>query len=167
MMNIKFVLVVVISAAVLPCLAAADDALRVYHIGNSLTRNVPLERVLQLFESKGSRSEKACQEFLDAGFTNVVSVEGGTSAWDAAGLPVKRGKKAISLERQVRICAGLITLGGSVAAIVTGSAYLAGIPAFIGAGLTFAGVTDTCGMGMMLAKMPWNQVKDDATCSVR
>ena len=53
----------------------------------------------------------------------------------------------------------MITLGGSVAAMITGNVYLAGIPAFIGAGLTFAGVTDTCGMGMLLAKMPWNQCK--------
>ena len=112
----------------------------------------------------GTRSGSACEKFVRAGYTNVVSVEGGTSAWDRAGLPVKRGKKAISLERQVRICAGLITLGGSTAALVTGNAYFAGIPAFIGAGLTFAGITDTCGMGMMLAKMPWNQCKDES-CS--
>ncbi|MFN3194114.1 MAG: rhodanese-like domain-containing protein [Aureliella sp.] len=141
-----------------------------------MARNVPLDSLdakqvmaerngmahepLYLICRSGNRSAKACQKFLDAGFKNVVNVEGGTSAWDAAGLPVKRGKKAISLERQVRICAGLITLIGSVAAIATGNVYLAGIPAFIGAGLTFAGVTDTCGMGMMLAKMPWNQCKD-------
>ena len=130
-------------------------------------RNGNAHELLYVICQSGSRSEKACQKFLDAGFTNVVSVEGGTSAWGSAGLPVKRGKKAISLERQVRICAGLIALGGSVAAIVTGNLYLAGIPAFIGAGLTFAGITDTCGMGMMLAKMPWNQVKEDASCSVR
>lgn len=127
-------------------------------------RNGTAHAPLYVICRSGNRSSKACQKFIDAGFSNVVNVEGGTSAWDEAGLPVKRGKKAISLERQVRICAGLITLGGSVAAIVTGNVYLAGIPAFIGAGLTFAGITDTCGMGMMLAKMPWNQCKD-GSCS--
>jgi hypothetical protein len=30
--------------------------------------------------------------------------------------------------------------------------------AFVGAGFTLAGITDTCGMGMLLARMPWNQV---------
>lgn len=145
-----------------------------------MARNVPLDALdvkelmaerngrtherLYLICRSGNRSGKACQKFVDAGFTNVVNVEGGTIAWDAARLPVKRGKKAISLERQVRIVAGLITLFGSVAAMVTGNVYLAGIPAFIGAGLTFAGVTDTCGMGMVLSKMPWNQCKD-GTCS--
>ena len=127
-------------------------------------RNGTAHEPLYVICRSGNRSSKACQHFIEAGFTNVVNVEGGTNAWDEAGLPVKRGKKAISLERQVRICAGLITLVGSVAAMVTGNVYLAGIPAFIGAGLTFAGITDTCGMGMMLAKMPWNQCKD-SSCS--
>ncbi|OYP37495.1 rhodanese-like domain-containing protein [Rhodopirellula sp. MGV] len=112
----------------------------------------------------GNRSGKACQKFVDAGFANVVNVEGGTTAWDAAGLPVERGKRAISLERQVRICAGLIAFVGSALALATGNVYWAGIPAFIGAGLTFAGVTDTCGMGMILAKMPWNRC-GGGTCS--
>lgn len=127
-------------------------------------RNGAAGEVLYVICRSGNRSTKACEKFVDAGFTNIVNVEGGTSAWNKAGLPVKRGKKAISLERQVRICAGLITLCGSVAAMATGNVYFAGIPAFIGAGLTFAGITDTCGMGMMLAKMPWNQCKD-GSCS--
>ncbi|HAW30124.1 MAG TPA: sulfurtransferase, partial [Planctomycetaceae bacterium] len=49
----------------------------------------------------GNRSSKACQKLIDAGFVNVISVEGGTKAWEAEGLPVNRGKKTISLERQV------------------------------------------------------------------
>lgn len=113
----------------------------------------PLYIVCQM----GGRSMKACEQFVAAGFTNVVNVEGGTAAWNKAGLPVVRGKKSMSLERQVRICAGLITLAGSVAAIATNNVYFAGIPAFIGAGLAFAGITDTCGMAMVLAKMPWNR----------
>ncbi|MEM6688083.1 MAG: rhodanese-like domain-containing protein [Planctomycetota bacterium] len=120
-------------------------------------RNGNASELLYVICGSGTRSRMACQKFFDAGFSNVVNVEGGTTAWDAAGLPVTRGKKAISLERQVRICAGLITLIGSLTAIATGNVYFAGVPAFIGAGLVFAGVTDTCGMGMMLARMPWNR----------
>jgi rhodanese-related sulfurtransferase len=93
-------------------------------------------------------------------------VTGGTVAWEQAGLPVKRGKKAISLERQVRIAAGFLTLLGAVLGFFV-HPYFIGLSAFIGAGLMFAGITDTCGMGMMLAKMPWNQCKDDSgSCSV-
>ena len=107
--------------------------------------------------NSGTRGQKACEKFVAAGFDNVVNVEGGTKAWVAEGLPVVRGKKAISLERQVRIVAGSISFIGAMLAIFV-HPYFAGIPAFIGAGLAFAGITDTCGMGMMLAKMPWNQV---------
>ncbi len=62
----------------------------------------------------------------------------------------------MSIERQVRIVAGGISLVGAILAI-TVNRYFAVVPAFIGGGLMFAGITDTCGMGMMLAKMPWNR----------
>ncbi len=112
----------------------------------------------------GSRGRQACEKFRAAGFANVVNVEGGTLAWEQAGLPVVRGKKAISLERQVRIAAGsLVVLGTALGAFVH-PAFL-GLSAFVGAGLVFAGITDTCGMGMMLARMPWNRVEpEEATC---
>ncbi|RPI88161.1 MAG: DUF2892 domain-containing protein [Planctomycetaceae bacterium] len=105
----------------------------------------------------GSRGKQACDKFLSAGSANVVNVEGGTLAWDQAGLPVVRGKKTISLERQVRIAAGSLVLVGSLLGAFV-SPYWIGLAAFVGAGLVFAGITDTCGMGMMLARMPWNQV---------
>ena len=73
-----------------------------------------------------------------------------------AGLPVERGSSGvISLERQVRIGAGLLVLIGAMLAWLVHPYFLA-IPLFIGAGLVFAGVTDHCGMAMLLAKMPWN-----------
>ena len=66
------------------------------------------------------------------------------------------GKKVMSLERQVRIAAGsLVVIGAVVGQFVHPGGF--GLSAFIGAGLVFAGVTDTCGMGMMIAKMPWNR----------
>lgn len=99
---------------------------------------------------------KVCQKLEAAGFTKIVNVEGGTSAWQSAGLPVVEGKKVMSLERQVRIAAGsLVVIGAVVGQFVHPVGY--GLSAFIGAGLVFAGVTDTCGMGMMIAKMPWNR----------
>ena len=112
----------------------------------------------------GTRGGKAQQKFADAGFGGVVNVKGGTDAWVAAGLPVVRGKKVMSLERQVRIAAGFIVLAGAVATMVTGNVYLVGIPAFVGAGLMFAGITDSCAMGMLIAKMPWNQVSSEGSC---
>ena len=109
----------------------------------------------------GSRGKQACDKLAHAGM-NVVNVEGGTLAWDAAGLPVIRGKKTISLERQVRIAAGFLVLVGAVLAVVV-HPYFAGLSAFVGAGLMFAGITDSCGMAMLLAKMPWNRIRDSTT----
>ncbi|QDT04791.1 Inner membrane protein YgaP [Rubripirellula lacrimiformis] len=113
----------------------------------------------------GNRSSKAVQKFLDAGVDNVVNVDGGTTAWVSAGLPVVRGKKSVSLERQVRIAAGSLTLVGAVLGYFVHPAFI-GLSAFIGAGLMFAGITDTCGMGMMLSKMPWNRCTDGGSCSL-
>jgi rhodanese-related sulfurtransferase len=92
---------------------------------------------------------------------NVINVEGGTLAWDQAGLPVVRGRRTISLERQVRICAGFMALTGGVLAMLV-HPWFAGLSAFVGAGLMFAGITDTCGMALILARMPWNQVTSTA-----
>src|SRR5262249_37054394 len=126
------------------------------------TRNGSKDEPLYVICRSGSRGRQACERFLAAGFPNVVNVEGGTLAWAECGLPVVRGKKAISLERQVRAAAGLLVLLGALLGWLVRPAFV-GLSAFVGAGLVFAGITDTCGMGMLLARMPWNQVKDTAS----
>ena len=127
---------------------------------------VPAGRPVYVMCRTGGRGLQACQRLAAAGRTDAVNVEGGTLAWAAAGLPVVRGKKAVSLERQVRIVAGsLVVLGTTLGWLVHPAC--AGLAAFVGAGLVFAGVTDTCGMGLALARMPWNRVADTsppATC---
>jgi len=145
-----------------------------------LARQVPLDRLdprkvmearngrqddpLYLICRSGSRGRQACEQFLAAGYQNVVNVAGGTLEWERAGLPVVRGKKTIALERQVRIAAGsLVVLGTGLGAFVH-PGFLA-LSAFVGAGLVFAGITDTCGMGMLLARMPWNRGQESGTCS--
>ena len=62
----------------------------------------------------------------------------------------------MSLERQVRIAAGSLVLTGAIHSLV--HPWWIGLSGFVGAGLMFAGITDTCGMGMVLARMPWNRV---------
>lgn len=138
-------------------------------------RNVPLDRLdpaalrtevragfgkpLYVICQRGGRGRQACEKLAAAGWTDVVNVEGGTLACESAGVPLVRGKKTVSLERQVRIVAGSLVLLGSVLAL-TVHPYWAGLSAFIGAGLVFAGVTDRCGMALCLARMPWNQVNE-------
>lgn len=103
----------------------------------------------------GGRGRQACEKLLSAGL-DAVNVDGGTTAWVAAGLPVVRGKKTIGLERQVRIAAGSLVFLGTLLGVLVDPLFLV-VPGFVGAGLVFAGVTDTCGMAMILARMPWNQ----------
>src|SRR5208282_1599254 len=75
-------------------------------------RDGPGDHPLYLICRSGSRGRQAAEKFHAAGYTNVANVEGGTLAWERAGLPVVRGKKTVSLERQVRIAAGsLVVLG--------------------------------------------------------
>jgi rhodanese-related sulfurtransferase len=152
---------------------------REVHVENA--RNVPLDRLnpaalmqarngsadepLYFICRSGSRGLQACEKFVKAGFSNVVNVEGGTMACVEAGLPVVRGKKAVSLERQVRIAAGSLVLLGALLGWLVHPALM-GLSAFVGAGLLFSGITDTCGMGMVLARMPWNRCgKDSTSCS--
>jgi rhodanese-related sulfurtransferase len=105
----------------------------------------------------GVRAGKAVQRIRAAGLQNAWSIEGGTAAWEKAGLPVERGHmKSISLERQVRIGAGSLALLGALLAWWVHPAFIA-LSGFVGAGLLFAGITDYCGMGLLLAKMPWNR----------
>jgi rhodanese-related sulfurtransferase len=142
-------------------------------------RNVPLDRLdaaklksernghadqpLYVLCRSGSRSKMACDKLVAAGVDNIVNVVGGTQACQAAGLPVVRGAKAMSLERQVRIAAGGLVFVGTVLGYLVHPGFY-GLSAFVGAGLVFAGVTDTCAMGMLIARMPWNQRSGGTTC---
>ena len=107
----------------------------------------------------GNRGKTALDRLRQAGYRNIVNIEGGTLACEAAGLPLVRGQKAMSLERQVRIAAGSLVLLGLLLSWLSHPAFVA-VTAFVGVGLIFAGVTDTCGMGLLLARMPWNQVQE-------
>lgn len=114
----------------------------------------------------GRRAKEACELLAGKGVNNLHVVEGGIIEWERAGLPVRKGKKVVSLERQVRIAAGLLVVAGVLMGGLVHPAFVV-LSGFVGAGLVFAGVTDTCGMGMLLARMPWNRKKSpDGACSV-
>jgi rhodanese-related sulfurtransferase len=104
----------------------------------------------------GKRAAKAMEELDRAGCGNLRVLEGGVIAWEDAGFPVNLGKAILPLERQVRIGAGMLVLiGTALGAWVNPGFY--GLVAFVGAGLLLAGITDWCGMALLLAKAPWNQ----------
>lgn len=105
----------------------------------------------------GNRACQAADKLEKMGFTDLRVIEGGLSAFQAAGRPLIKGASNVwGLERQVRFAAGSLVLTGLVLArtVHPGFVFLSG---FVAAGLIFSAVTDTCGMAMLLARMPWNQ----------
>lgn len=104
----------------------------------------------------GNRASKAAEIFQEEHIPNVFVVEGGTDLWSEHGLPVEKGKGSISLERQVRIVAGTLVFSGTLLGTFVNQ-YLLIIPGLVGAGFILAGITDTCVVGLLLARMPWNK----------
>lgn len=106
---------------------------------------------------KGGRAAIAANHLLKAGHHDVHIVSGGTEAWVVNRLPIEgTGRKVISIERQVRIGAGSLVLGGVILGFLINPGFFA-LSAFVGAGLVFAGISDWCGMGLLLARAPWNR----------
>lgn len=105
----------------------------------------------------GNRACQAGERLEKMHFSDVRVIEGGLGAWESSGRSVIKGNSKVwGLERQVRFAAGFLVLAGLVlsAIIHPGWVFLSG---FVAAGLIFSAVTDTCGMGMVLARMPWNR----------
>jgi rhodanese-related sulfurtransferase len=136
------------------------------HINGSL--NVPLARLSQadlpqgplvLVCQSGNRSTKGLTQLLQQGHPHAVAdLVGGVPAWQQAGFSVRKLKGApLPLMRQVQIAAGTLVLIGVILSqtVAPGWIWLSG---FVGAGLTFAGISGFCGMARLLAAMPWNKV---------
>jgi hypothetical protein len=126
---------------------------------------IPREREVILVCRTGARARLAASQLT--GFRARV-LEGGLVAWQEAGHSVVEGQAHMSLERQVRIGAGALACAGGVLAAAV-SPWFGLLPAFVGAGLVYAGITDRCGMAMLLARLPYNRrgydVADAGTCA--
>jgi rhodanese-related sulfurtransferase len=124
---------------------------------NPAALQLPKDQPVYLLCRSGQRATKAAEKFAKAGFAQPIVVAGGTLAWIESGLPVERSAvKVISLERQVRIAAGAIVFTGVLLARFVNFNFI-WLSGFVGAGLVFAGITDFCGMGLLIAKLPWNK----------
>lgn len=144
----------------------------------TVARNCPLDRLdpaavqaarkdrehepLYVVCRSGARGKQACERFMAAGYSNVINVEGGTSACEMAGIAVVKGKKSMPINCQVQVIVGTLVIVGS--ALSYFHPMWIGLVAVMGAGLLFSGLTDSCIMGMMLSRMPWNQASE--SCSV-
>jgi rhodanese-related sulfurtransferase len=111
----------------------------------------------------GARAEQAAKIFDTTSLEQVHILRGGISAWEQAQKPVNLGKQVWSMERQVRFVAGSLVLLSLLGSWLVWKplALLAG---FIGGGLAYSGLTDTCGMAKLLSKLPYNQAR---SCDIR
>lgn len=126
-------------------------------------RELAAARPVLLVCRTGRRAESARAELSRKGLAGVRVLEGGLAAWVDAGLPVNRGRRALSVERQVRMVAGTLVVLGVLLGLFV-HPVLFGLSAFVGLGLVYAGFTDSCPMALTLAKMPWNRAHP--TCVV-
>lgn len=141
------------------------------HIANSV--NVPLNELEARCEEvprkgqivvicrSGKRAERGAYTLLGKGFQPKV-LEGGLVGWRQAGLPVKEGRKMLPIERQIQLIVGIGVLTGVLLGVLVNPWFLI-IPGFFGAGLTFAGLSGTCALGILLGKAPWNVLKASTT----
>jgi len=105
----------------------------------------------------GARAQQAKETLASVGaaLPSLHVLDGGLTAWEREDRDLVRAEPRWELERQVRLVAGSIVLAAVLLSVlVPASKWLA---AAIGAGLTLAAVTDSCLMGMMLAKLPYNR----------
>jgi rhodanese-related sulfurtransferase len=127
------------------------DTLR-EHRGDLLAH---LDEDVVLVCRSGQRAAQAEASLAATGLPNLRVLDGGMLAWESAGAPVRRGRARWDLERQVRLVAGSIVLLS-----VLGSLLVPGlqwVAAAVGGGLTVAALTDTCAMGMLLSRLPYNR----------
>ncbi len=110
----------------------------------------------------GMRARQAEQSLGTVELPGLHILDGGLSAWEAAGLPLNRGRQRWSLERQVRGVAGSLVLAGALGGLLVWPP-LGLLAAGVGAGLAFSAITDTCGMALLLARLPYNRA---AGCDV-
>ncbi|MGO4632806.1 rhodanese-like domain-containing protein [Streptomyces sp. 2RAF24] len=114
-----------------------------------------LDEEVVLVCRSGARATQAEKALAEAGLPNLRVLAGGMNAWEAAGAPANRGPERWDMERQVRLVAGSMVLLTGVVGVFVPGAHLIGTA--VGAGLTYAAVSNTCAMGVLLSKLPYNR----------
>lgn len=116
---------------------------------------VPAGRLVAVVCRSGARARDAANRLLRHGHEATV-LDGGLNAWRREGGALREGAKTLPIDRQVQLTVGSGILLGSALGWFVHPAWF-GLPALFGAGLLFAGLSGTCGLALMLARMPWNR----------
>lgn len=114
-----------------------------------------LDQDVVLVCRSGQRAAEAERTLVAAGLRQVHLLDGGMLAWQRAAGPLVRGRKRWELERQIRLVAGVLILAGAFGSLLVPA--LLGVAIFVGAGLTFAAISNTCVMGVALSRLPYNR----------
>lgn len=138
--------------------------------------NIPLtELPAQLPETKANqelvlacrtdrRATTAAELLAAQGLASKV-LAGGVTAWRNQGLALIEGRKSVPLDRQVQMIAGSLILSGTLLGVFVNKTWFV-VPGFVGAGLTYAGLSGNCGLAVILSRAPWNRRPEPATtCS--
>jgi rhodanese-related sulfurtransferase len=135
-------------------------------LAEHVNRVADLDRPVILVCQSGGRATTAQEKLNAAGKTNLRVLEGGMGTWLTAGGDVVKGEEKWALERQVRGAAGSMVLASILAGLKFPKfRFLAG---GVGFGLLFSAVTNTCAMGVLLGKLPYNRGPEcDIDCVIR
>ncbi len=133
-----------------------DAACRNISLDRISTLDLPKESQIILLCASGNRSSRARETLVKQGFTNVYSLDGGLADWKGNKLPTRNVKGTLPIMRQVQIAAGILILIGTLGSLFLTSALI-WLAVFVGAGLTFAGLSGWCGMAILFGHMPWNK----------
>jgi rhodanese-related sulfurtransferase len=127
-------------------------------LGVAAGQDIPVNLIC----ASGQRAQTAAEKLQAQGLTNVVVVDGGTKAWAAQRLPMRRNSKLLSLARQTQIAIGLLLLLTLIKGFLLHPVFylLIGV---LGGGLVFSGITGSCGLAALLAHMPWNRAATERT----
>ena len=151
------------------------------HINGSI--NIPIDALFSKAQSlakedqgyivfcrTGNRSPMAADMLVQAGASPVKVMSGGVERWKKEKLPIIKGVGGVSLERQIRLIAGSLVLLGLILGCLVNWKFIF-MSVFVACGLIFAGITDSCLMGVLLMKLPYNKKMYKAklgggTCSI-
>lgn len=132
------------------------NELSAQHVATKLGMRAGRAETIYLLCASGLRAQLAARQLRTEGIENIAVVEGGTQAWAAEQLPMRRTSRLLSLERQTQIAVGVLLLVVLAKGTLLHPVFYALI-GLLGVGLIVAGVSARCGLSALLARMPWNR----------
>ena len=108
----------------------------------------------------GNRTQNVKEKLMTFNLKEAFCLPQGIEQWKNCKMPViQNADQPIEIMRQVQITAGSAVLIGIIFGYFFSPVFYL-LSAFFGAGLLYAGISGSCMLAVMLAKMPWNRIKN-------